>query len=70
MLALPYEHFSDRRLSELMACATGKETARVLNDIHARAGGTPGAAATGAVEELLERPGLQAVCAEDRYRAD
>ncbi len=65
VLALLYEHFSDRHLAQLMADATGKDAARVLNDIHACAGSKPGTAATDSIRELLNQHGLQAVCAED-----
>lgn len=65
VLALLYEHFSDRHLAQLMADATGKDAARVLNDIHACAGSKPCTAATDSIRELLNQHGLKAVCAED-----
>ena len=65
VLALLYEHFSDRHLADLMAHATGKDAARVLNDMHACAGSQPDDAAIGAVRERLDRHGWQAICAED-----
>ncbi len=46
VLLLLYEHFFDRHLVELLAHATGKDAARVLNDIHAGIGKQPGSAAT------------------------
>ena len=65
VLTLLYEHFSDRHLAQLMAHATGKDAARVVNDIHACASGKPDTAAVEAVKHLLEQHGLLAVCAED-----
>ena len=65
VLALLYEHFSDRHLADLMAHATGKDAARVLNDMHACAGSQPDDAAIRAVRERLDRHGWQAICAED-----
>ncbi|APA70539.1 DUF3349 domain-containing protein [Janthinobacterium sp. 1_2014MBL_MicDiv] len=65
VLALLYEHFSDRNLALLVAAVTGKDEARVGNDIHACASSKPEPAAIAAVRSLLERHGLQAVCAED-----
>lgn len=65
VLTLLYEHFSDRHLAQLMAHATGRDAARVLNDSHACASGKPDTAAVEAVKRLLEQHGLQAVCAED-----
>ncbi|WP_258194946.1 DUF3349 domain-containing protein [Janthinobacterium sp. PAMC25594] len=65
VLALLYEHFSDRNLAELMAAVTGKDAATILNDVYACASSRPEAAAIAAARRLLERHGLQAVCAED-----
>lgn len=65
VLALLYEHFSDRHLSELMAAVTGKDAALVLNDIYACASSKPAPSAIAAARNLLVRHGLQAVCAED-----
>ncbi|MBW3510169.1 DUF3349 domain-containing protein [Janthinobacterium sp. NKUCC06_STL] len=65
VLALLYEHFSDRNLAELMAAVTHKDAATVLNDIYACASSKPAPSAIAAVRNLLARHGLQAVCAED-----
>ncbi len=65
VLALLYEHFSDRNLVELMAAVTGKDAATVLNDVYACAGSKPEASAIATARRLLERHGLQAVCAEE-----
>ncbi|MCC7711436.1 DUF3349 domain-containing protein [Janthinobacterium sp. GW460W] len=65
VLALLYEHFSDRNLAELMAAVTGKDAAIVLNDIYACVSSKPAAPAIAATRTLLTRHGLQAVCAED-----
>lgn len=65
VLALLYEHFSDRNLSELMAAVTGKDAAAVLNDIYACASSKPEPSAIAAARRRLERHGLQAVCAEE-----
>ena len=65
VLALLYEHFSDHHLAELLAHATGKDAARVLNDIPASVGNRPGSAAAEALKKLLEQHGLPAVCAQD-----
>ena len=65
VLALLYEHFSDRNLAELMAAVTGKDAALVLNDIYACASSKPAPSAIAAARKLLARHGLQAVCAED-----
>ena len=65
VLALLYEHFSDRNLAELMAAVTGKDAATVLNDVYACAGSKPEASAIATARRLLERHGLQAVCAEE-----
>ena len=65
VLALLYEHFSDRNLTELMAAVTGKDAAQILNDIYACAGSKPEPSAIDAARQRLERYGLQAVCAED-----
>lgn len=65
VLALLYEHFSDRNLVELMAAVTGKDAAVVLNDIYACASSKPEASAIAAARRRLERHGLQAVCAEE-----
>ena len=65
VLALLYEHFSDRNLTELMAAVTGKDAAAVLNDIYACASSTGDSAGIEAARRLLERHGLQAVCAEE-----
>ncbi|WP_168208488.1 DUF3349 domain-containing protein [Janthinobacterium tructae] len=65
VLALLYEHFSDRNLSELMAAVTGKDAAAVLNDIYACASSKPEASAIATARRLLERHGLQAICAEE-----
>ncbi|WP_332862694.1 DUF3349 domain-containing protein [Janthinobacterium svalbardensis] len=65
VLALLYEHFSDRNLAELMAAVTGKDAAVVLNDVYACACSKPEASAIAAARRLLERHGLQAVCAEE-----
>ena len=64
VLALLYEHFSDRNLTELMAAVTGKDAAQILNDIYACAGSEPAPSTIAAVRTLLARHGLQAVCAE------
>lgn len=64
VLALLYEHFSDRHLAALLAHATGKDAARVLNDIPASVGNRPGSAAE-ALKKLLEQHGLLAIRAED-----
>ncbi len=65
VLALLYEHFSDRNLTELMAAVTGKDAAVVLNDIYACASSKPEPSAIAAARRRLERHGLQAVCAEE-----
>ncbi|PHV39479.1 hypothetical protein CSQ95_09800 [Janthinobacterium sp. BJB304] len=65
VLALLYEHFSDRNLAELMAAVTGKDAATILNDIYACASSEPAPSAIAAARKLLARHGLQAVCAED-----
>ncbi|MCC7684640.1 DUF3349 domain-containing protein [Janthinobacterium sp. FW305-128] len=65
VLALLYDHFSDRNLAELMAAVTGKDAAVVLNDIYACASSEPAPSAIAAARTLLARHGLQAVCAED-----
>ena len=65
VLALLYEHFSDRNLSELMAAVTGKDATLVLNDIYACASSKPAPSAVAAARNLLVRHGLLAVCAED-----
>lgn len=65
VLAFLYEHFSGRHLAAPLAHATGKDTARVLNDIPACVGNKPGSAAAEAVQKLLEQHGLLAVCAQD-----
>ena len=65
VLALLYEHFSDRNLVELMAAVTGKDAATVLNDIYACASSKPAPSAVAAARSLLEQHGLHAVCAED-----
>ncbi|EZP38662.1 Protein of unknown function [Janthinobacterium lividum] len=65
VLALLYEHFSDRNLAELMAAVMGKDAAVVLNDIYACASSKPAPSAIAASRNLLEQHGLQAVCAED-----
>lgn len=65
VLALLYEHFSDRKLSELMAAVTHKDAATVLNDIYACISSKPEPSTIEATRHLLERHGLQAVCAED-----
>ena len=65
VLALLYEHFSDRNLVELMAAVTGKDAATILNDIYACASSKPEASAIAAARRRLERHGLQAVCAEE-----
>ena len=65
VLALLYEQFSDRNLSELMAAVTGKDAATVLNDVYACASSRPEASAIAAARRQLERHGLQAVCAEE-----
>lgn len=66
VLALLYEHFSDRHLAELLAHVTGKDAARVLNDIPASVGNRPGSAAAEALKKLLEQHGLLAIRAEDQ----
>ncbi|MCC7646332.1 MULTISPECIES: DUF3349 domain-containing protein [unclassified Janthinobacterium] len=65
VLALLYEHFSDRNLAELMAAVTGKDAATILNDIYACASSKPAPSASAATRNLLAQHGLQAVCAED-----
>lgn len=65
VLTLLYEHFSDRNLAELVAAVTGKDVARVFNDIQACASSKLEPAAIDTVKSLLERHGLQAVCADD-----
>jgi hypothetical protein len=65
VLALLYEHFSDRNLAELMAAVTHKDAATVLNDIYACASSKPAPSAIAAARRRLERHGLQAVCAEE-----
>jgi hypothetical protein len=65
VLALLYEHFSDRHLTELMAAFTHKDAATVLNDIYACASSKPEPSAIAAARDLLAQHGLQAVCAED-----
>ncbi|NHQ88867.1 DUF3349 domain-containing protein [Janthinobacterium lividum] len=65
VLALLYEHFSDRNLAELMAAVTHKDTATVLNDIYACASSKPAQSTVAAARNLLTQHGLQAVCAED-----
>ncbi|WP_235502002.1 DUF3349 domain-containing protein [Janthinobacterium sp. Ant5-2-1] len=65
VLAVLYEHFSDRNLAELMAAVMGKDAAVVLNDIYACASSKPASAAIAAAKRLLEQHGLQAICAED-----
>jgi hypothetical protein len=65
VLTLLYEHFSDRNLADLMAAVTGKDAAEILNDIYACASSKPEPSAIAAARRLLERHGLQAVCAED-----
>ncbi|KAB8065601.1 DUF3349 domain-containing protein [Janthinobacterium violaceinigrum] len=65
VLALLYEHFSDRNLTAVIAAVTGRDAATILNDIHACASSKQEPSATGAVRRLLEQHGLQAVRAED-----
>ncbi|MGK5048947.1 hypothetical protein ACQ4WP_24070 [Janthinobacterium sp. GB4P2] len=65
ILSLLYEHFSDRNLSELMVTVTHKDAATILNDIHACACSKREPSAIEATRRLLQRHGLQAVCAED-----
>ena len=65
VLALLYEHFSDRNLCELMAAVTHKDAATILNDIYACASSKRESSSIEATRRLLERHGLQAVCAED-----
>ena len=65
VLALLYEHFSDRHLAELMAHATGQDAARILNDIYACASGPRDTAGIETVRQLLDQHGLQAVCTEE-----
>ena len=65
VLALLYEHFSDRNLSELMAAVMGKDAAAVLNDVYSCASSKPETSAIADARKLLARHGLQAVCAGD-----
>ncbi|AQR71727.1 hypothetical protein BZG29_03010 [Janthinobacterium sp. LM6] len=65
VLALLYEHFSDRNLAELMAAVTAKDAATVLNDIYACASSKREPSAIAAARNLLTRHGLHAVCAGD-----
>ncbi|PHV46831.1 hypothetical protein CSQ91_27830 [Janthinobacterium sp. BJB301] len=65
VLALLYEHFSDRNLAELMAAVTQKDAETVLNDIYACSSSKPEPSSVEAAKNLLAQHGLQAVCAED-----
>ncbi|CAM3218202.1 MULTISPECIES: DUF3349 domain-containing protein [Janthinobacterium] len=65
VLALLYDHFSDRNLAELMAAVTHKDAETVLNDIYACASSQPEPSSVEAAKNLLAQHGLQAVCAED-----
>ena len=65
LLALLYAHFSDRNLADLIADVTGKDAARVLNELYVAASTPPPAAAIAAQKAVLEPHGWTAISTAD-----
>jgi hypothetical protein len=63
LLALLYEHFSDRNLAELVAAISDRDAHRVLNDIYcACSTHKPDASQVARVQQHLQSHGLSSLC--------
>lgn len=71
LLALLYEHFSDRNLAELIATLSARDPDRVLNDMY-RVHGTdkPDAANVKRVQQHLEALGLSSLYSAEQSHGE